>query len=264
MLENGKRRRRTTLQIVLLRLRNMALEDTNVRAFEEFHRLAKAYQPQEADDHVGYLVRLTELELIDRERRMIERRIRQAKFPAVKSLDSFDFKAIPSLNKMLVLDLARGEYIDRRENIIALGNSGTGKTHIALGLGLAACQKGLAVGFTTAAALVHELMEARDEKRLLRLQKQLAKYRLLIIDELGFVPLSKTGAELLFEVFSQRYERGSILVTSNLPFNEWTEIFGSERLTGALLDRLTHHVHILEMNGESYRLNHSRRKQKPL
>ena len=140
------------------------------------------------------------------------------------------------------------------ERIIA-SNSGTGKTHIALGLGLAACQKGLSVGFLTAAALVHELMEARDEKRLLRLQKQLAKYHLLIIDELGFVPLSKTGAELLFEVFSQRYERGSILVTSNLPFDEWTEIFGSERLTGALLDRLTHHVHILEMNGESYRLN---------
>jgi DNA replication protein DnaC len=193
---------------------------------------------------------------------MIERRIRQAKFPTVKSLDSFDFKAIPSLNKILVLELARSEYVDRHENIIALGNAGTGKTHIALGLGLAACQKGLSVGFITAAALVHELMEARDEKRLLRLQKQLAKYRLLIIDELGFVPLSKTGAELLFEVFSQRYERGSIMVTSNLPFDEWTEVFGSERLTGALLDRLTHRVHILEMNGESYRLNQSRKRQK--
>ena len=150
---------------------------------------------------------------------------------------------------------ARCEYIERRENVIALGNSGTGKTHIALGLGLAACQKGLTVGFITAAALVHELIEARDEKRLLRFQKLLAKYKLLIIDELGFVPLSKTGAELLFEVFSQRYEGGSTLVTSNLPFDEWTEVFGSERLTGALLDRLTHHVHILEMNGDSYRLN---------
>jgi len=217
----------------------------------------------EGIDHVGYLQRLAELELIDRERRMIERRIKAAKFPTVKSLDSFDFKTIPSLNKMLVLELARSEYIDRRENIIALGNSGTGKTHIALGLGLAACQKGLTVGFITAAALVHELMEARDEKRLLRFQKQLAKYKLLIIDELGFVPLSKTGAELLFEVFSQRYEHGSTLLTSNLPFDEWTEIFGSERLTGALLDRLTHHVHILEMNGDSYRLNQSKKHQKP-
>jgi DNA replication protein DnaC len=143
--------------------------------------------------------------------------------------------------------------------VIAAGNSGTGKTHVALGLGLAACQKGLSVGFTTAAALVHELIEARDERRLLNMQKRLANLKLLIIDELGFVPLSKTGAELLFEVFSQRYERGSTMVTTNLPFDEWTEVFGSERLTGALLDRLTHHVHILEMNGESYRLRQSRK-----
>ena len=225
----------------------------------EYDKLARPCAA-EGVDHVRYLVRLTELERIDRERRMVERRIRQARFPAVKSLDSFDFKAIPSLNKMRVLELARCEYVERRENVIALGNSGTGKTHIALGL--AACQKGISVGFITAAALVHELMEARDEKRLLRLQKQLATYRLLIIDELGFVPLSKTGAELLFEVFSQRYERGSTLVTSNLPFDEWTEIFGSERLTGALLDRLTHPVHLLEMKGESYRLNQSRKRRK--
>ena len=209
-------------------------------------------------DHPQYLLRLAELELIDRNRRMVERRIRAARFPAVKSLDSFDFLAIPSVNKALVMELARCEYVQRRENVIAIGNSGTGKTHVALGLGLAACQRGLSVGFTTAAGLVHELMEARDERRLLNLQRQLSRLNLLIIDELGFVPLSKTGAELLFEVFSQRYERGSILVTTNLPFDEWTAVFDSERLTGALLDRLTHHVHILEMNGDSYRLRHSR------
>lgn len=160
-------------------------------------------------------------------------------------------------------ELARCEYIDRRENVIALGPSGTGKTHVALGLGLAACQKGLAVGFTTAASLVHELMEARDEKRLLRLQKQLANLKLLIVDELGFVPLSKTGTELIFEVFSQRYERGSTIVTTNLPFDEWTQVFGSERLTGALLDRMTHHVQILELNGDSYRLSEAKRKRSP-
>jgi DNA replication protein DnaC len=211
----------------------------------------------EGVDHPRYLLRLAELELIERGRRMVERRIKEARFPTVKSLDSFDFTAIPSLNKTLVLELARCEYIARRENVIAVGNSGTGKSHIALGLGLAACQKGLSVGFTTAAAMVHELIEARDEKRLLRLQRQLAAYKLLIIDELGYVPLSTTGAELLFEVFSQRYERGSTLVTSNLPFDEWTGVFGSERLTGALLDRLTHHVRILEMNGDSYRLSTS-------
>ncbi len=217
----------------------------------------------EGVDHVRYLLRLAELELIDREQRLIERRIKAARFTTIKSLDAFDFKAMPTLNTTLVLELVRCVYIDRHENVIALGPSGTGKTHIALGLGLAACQKGLRVGFTTAAALVHELIEARDEKRLLRLQKQLANYKLLIIDELGFVPLSKTGAELLFEVFSQRYERGSTLVTSNLPFDEWTEIFGSERLTGALLDRITHHVHILEMNGESYRLKNSKSRRGP-
>ena len=142
--------------------------------------------------------------------------------------------------------------------LLLLGPSGTGKTHIALGLGLAACQKGLTVRFITASALAHELTEARDEKRLLRLQKSLAKVSLLIIDELGFVPLSKTGAELLFELISLRYETGSTLITSNLPFEEWTETFGTERLTGALLDRLTHHVSILEMNGDSYRLAQSK------
>ena len=216
----------------------------------------------EGVDHSRYLLRLAELEVIDRGRRMVERRIKQARFPTTKSLDSFEFKSLPSLNKVMVMELARCEYINANENIIAVGNSGTGKTHIALGLGLAACQKGLAVGFVTASSLVHELLEARDDKRLLRLQKQLAKYRLLIIDELGYVPLSPSGAELLFEVFSQRYERGSTIVTSNLPFDEWTSTFGSERLTGALLDRLTHHVHILEMNGESFRLKHSRKHRK--
>jgi len=189
---------------------------------------------------------------------MIERKIKAAKFPAIKTLDSFDFKVIPSLNKLQVADLARCGWIERRENVIVLGPSGTGKTHIALGLGLAACQKGLTVRLITASSLVHELMEARDEKRLLRLQKSLAKVSLLIIDELGFVPLSKTGAELLFELISQRYECGSTLITSNLPFEEWTETFGTERLTGALLDRLTHHVSILEMNGDSYRLAQSK------
>ena len=226
----------------------------------EYGKLAKQ-AAAEGLDHVQFLARLIELEMIDRERRMIERRIKAARFPAVKSLDSFDFKAIPALNKMQVLELARCEWVERRENVIALGPSGTGKTHIALGLGLSACQKGLSVGFVTAAALVHELMEARDERRLLRLQKQMVSHKLLIIDELGFVPLSKTGAELLFELISQRYERGATLITSNLPFDEWTETFGSERLTGALLDRLTHHVNILEMNGDSYRLGQSKARQ---
>ncbi|HEY5817594.1 MAG: IS21-like element helper ATPase IstB [Microvirga sp.] len=223
----------------------------------EYQKLARLCAT-EGVDHIGYLTRLSEREMIERDRRKVERRIKAARFPIVKSLDSFDFAAIPKLNKMQVLELARCEWIERRENVIALGPSGTGKTHVALGLGLAACQKGMSVGFTTAAALVSEMMEARDERRLLRFQKQMAAYQLLIIDELGFVPLSKTGAELLFELISQRYERGATLITSNLPFDEWTETLGSERLTGALLDRITHHVNILEMNGDSYRLAQSR------
>ena len=172
-------------------------------------------------DHPNYLLRLAELELIDRHHRMVELRIRAARFPAVKSLDTFDFLAIPSVNKQLVMQLARCEYVHRHENVIAMGNSGTGKPHVALGLGLAACQRGNSVGFATASSLVHQLMEANDERRLLNLQKKLARFKLLIIDE-------------------------------------WTEVFGSGRLTGALLDRLTHHVHILQMNGESYRLKQSR------
>ena len=213
-------------------------------------------------DFVGFLLRLVELELIERERHAVQRRIRAAHFPVVKSLDTFDFTAIPALNKMLVLELARCEYIERRENIIALGNSGTGKSHIGLALGLAACQRGISVGFTTATALVHQLIEARDDRRLIRQQRELQAYKLLIIDELGYVPLSTTGAELLFETVSKRYERGSTIITSNLPFDEWTSVFGSERLTGAFLDRLTHHVHILEMNGDSYRLKHSKARRR--
>ena len=147
----------------------------------EYDKLARQCAA-EGVDHVRYLIRLAELELIDRERRMVERRIRLARFPAVKSLDSFDFKVMPSLNKMMVLELARCEYVERRENIIALGNSGTDKTHIALGLGLAACQKGLTVGFITAAALVHELLAARDEQSLLRFYQRLAVYKRLTID----------------------------------------------------------------------------------
>ena len=228
----------------------------------EYDKVAR-HCAQEGLDCPRYLFRLCELKLLDREQRATERRIKAAKFPVLKSLDTFEFRAIPSVNKRLVLELARSEYLDRRENVLALGNSGTGKTHLALALGLAACQKGYRVRFTTAAALVNELLEARDDKRLLRFQKQLAKQDLLIVDELGYVPLSKTGSELLFEIFSQRYEQAATLVTSNLPFNEWTEIFGSERLTGALLDRLTHHVHILELNGESYRLEHSKKARPP-
>ena len=180
------------------------------------------------------------------------------RFPSVKSLERFNFDAIPTLNKKRVLELVRSAFVDRRENVIALGPSGVGKTHSTIALGVTACQRGLKPRFATAAAIGHELIKARNEKRLVRQQKQRASHELLIIDELGFVPLSKT-AELLFELIGQRYERGATLMTSNLPLDEWTATFGEERLTGARLDRLTHPVHIPDMNGESYRLRHSRR-----
>ena len=235
------------------------LKELKLPTFLREYRKLATQCAAEGADHPDYLLRLAELELIDRHQRMVQRRIRAARFPATKSLDTFDFLAIPSLNKPLVMQLARCEYIERSENVIAIGNSGTGKTHVAPGTGPGPSASGECRWVSPPPRpLVHELMEARDDRRLLNLQRQLARLNLLIIDELGFVPLSTTGAELLFEVFSQRYERGSILVTTNLPFDEWTEVFGSERLTGALLDRLTHHVHILEMNGDSYRLKGSR------
>ena len=206
--------------------------------------------------HSGYLLRLAELELAERHRRKIERLIKAAHFPAVKSLDTFDFAAIPSLDKKRVMELAECEYVEHRENVIILGDSGTGKTHVALGLGLAACRKGLSVGFTTAASLVRELLETRAEWSVLRLQRQLDAYQLLIIDELGYVPISTADAELLFEVISQRSERGTTIVTSNLRIEDWVSVFGTERLTSALVERLSYRLHILEMNGESYRLRH--------
>ena len=206
-----------------------------------------------------YLLRLTERELIEREQRAAERRIRAAKFPVLKTLESFDFKAQASINEAVVRELMRGEYIDRKENVLLIGNPGTGKSHLATALGHAACAQGRKVRFYSATSLVTQLLEQREERGLQRLQRQLERHHLLILDELGYVPFSKTGAELLFDVISRAYERTSVIVTTNLPFEQWTEVMGSERLTGALLDRLTHRVTILEANGESYRLQDSKR-----
>lgn len=200
----------------------------------------------QGSDYSEFLLRLSEMEVLSKHSRMVQQRIKQANFPVMKTLDSFDFKVVPSLEQRKVVELTTCEYVNNKSNVIALGNSGTGKTHISIALGMAACQKGITTLFVSAATLVNELLEAREERHLLRLQNRLNKYQLLIIDELGFVPFSKAGAELLFEVFSNRYEQGSIIVTSNLPFQDWTQVFGCQRLTGALLDRLTHHVHILE------------------
>jgi DNA replication protein DnaC len=200
-----------------------------------------------------YLLRLTELEVSARAANALTNRIKQAGFLTGKSLETFDFTATPSVGKQQVLELARGDWIRQHYNCCLLGNSGTGKTHLAEGLGRAACQEGLRVRFFTAAALVNKLEEAHQHHQLDRLLAQLDRAELLIVDELGYLSFSRTGAELLFQVFAERYERRSLLLTSNLAFSEWGQVFQGERMTAALLDRLTHRCHIFEMQGESYR-----------
>jgi DNA replication protein DnaC len=212
-------------------------------------------------DQLAFLLQLCELELIDRERRAGERRLKAARFPSHKTLEEFDFKSRPSVNKPLVLELAKGEYLQRRENLLFVGPSGTGKTHLATALGIAACGLGKKVRFYRVTELITTLLEAKEERQLLRTRGQLAKLDLLILDELGYVPASKAGAELLFDVIATAYERNSVLITTNLPFENWTEVLGNERLTGAALDRLTHRCHILETKGESYRLKEAKRRR---
>jgi DNA replication protein DnaC len=226
------------------------------------HRKMAAVCQTEGADYATYLLRLVEQEIHDREQRATERRLKAARFPVVKTLDSFRFEAQPSINQPLVRELAHGEFIKERENVLLIGNSGTGKTHLATALAFAACQMGFRVRFFGVTGLVTQLLERREERQLERFFKQLDRLDLLVLDELGYVPFSKLGAELLFEVVSRAYERTSLVVTTNLPFESWTEVMGSQRLTGALLDRLTHRVHILEANGESFRLKDSMRRQK--
>ena len=210
----------------------------------------------------GYLLALSELETHQREENAYKRRVSQARFPLLKTLDRFDFSAIPTLNKAAVLHLAQGEYIGKKENLLLMGNSGTGKTHLATALGLSACEQGKNVRFFTAAGLINQLTEAQAGLRLSQVQRALAKLDLLIIDEIGYVPFSERGAELFFQVVTDSYERQSIIMTTNLDFSKWPQVFHSEQLTGALLDRLTHHAHILTMNGESYRFKQSMSKKK--
>jgi len=211
-------------------------------------------------DYVTFLLRLIERETLDREKRSAERRVKNARFPVIKTLDTFNFQAQPSIQQKRVQELMVGQYVDRRENVLFVGNSGTGKTHLASALGFAGCMQGRKVRFFTAKALVTQLMEMAEQRQLDRTLKQLERQDILILDELGYVPFSRTAAELLFEVVSRAYERLSLIVTTNLPFESGVDIFGCERLTGALLDRLTHRVHIIEANGPSYRLRQSKRR----
>ena len=221
-----------------------------------------ARQAAEQDQsYADYLLALLEQELSQRAVNRRRRLFQQAKFPIAYTLDSYDFTLVPSLSKQKVLELARGEFVRKAENVVLVGEIGTGKTHLATALGHAACDLGYSVRFFTAATLINQLFEAQEAQQLSRLERDLLKVQLIIIDELGFVPFSQQGAQLLFGFISQRYRRGSLLLTTNLPFTEWTQVFQEPRLLGALLDRLTHTCHILQFAAESYRFRQSRASQ---
>jgi DNA replication protein DnaC len=239
---------------ILLRQMRLPTVAANYRKFAQ--EAAQSGQPYEE-----YLLALLEQEANQRDVNRRKRRVQEARFPVLRMLDEFDFAVLPSLRRQKVLELARGEYIGRHENIALIGSIGTGKTHIAIALGLAACEQGHRVRFYTAAGLINALLEAQDAQRLSKLESWLMKQDLIILDEVGFVPFSQRGAQMLFAFVSQKYLRGSLIVTSNLAFAEWTEVFGDPRLTSALLDRLTHRCHILEFAGESYRFRQSLHRQ---
>jgi len=204
-------------------------------------------------DTVRFLLALAEQEVNQRQLNMLQQRLKNAHFPVIKELADFDFSCLPMLNKAQILDLARGEYIQQKQGLILIGNPGLGKTHLALGLASAACREGRRVRFWTAAGLVNELIQAQDEHRLHRFIASALKLDLVVLDELGFIPFSQNGAQALFTFCSELYERLALIITTNLKFADWVQVFGDERLTAALLDRLTHHAHIIELLGESYR-----------
>lgn len=248
----------TLIKDYLKRLRLPTITKCFERVAEEAHKNHASFQ--------DYLCSLLEQEVESRDASTRRRRISEAKFPTLKTLDGFHFDEIPGLDKALVLKLFKGQYVSEKENVIFIGGQGTGKTHLGIALGIQACHQGKRVKFFSTADLIHQLLEARDEKQLLKRQEQLLRYDLLILDELGMLDSSMNytpeGASLLYQVIGARYERLSTLITTNLDFEEWSGVFGSKKLTAALLDRLTHRCHIVEANGESYRFKESvRRKQ---
>jgi DNA replication protein DnaC len=239
-----------TEEMVLLQNLKALNLPTMVRNLDSHLRQAR----ENSVDYSEFLLGLTEVELQVRSDNRFKRRMREAKFPLLKTFETFDFDATPDLDRRFIHELAGGEYINEYRNIIFLGKSGTGKTHLATALAVEACKQGMRTRFVTCCGLANELIEARHERDLSRVIQRYARYGLLVLDELGYVPLSKEGADLLFQVFAERHEKGSVIVTTNLGFADWTQIFGEANLTAALLDRLTHRAHILNCNWESYRL----------
>ena len=227
-------------------------------AAKEYQGLAR--QARDGDwDYEEFLRHVLEAEMRSRQERTSARRLQEARFPDIKTLDQIDWEALKGISRTRLLELASCAYLNRAEDVILAGPIGTGKSHIAIGLGIEAARRRFRVSFTRAAELVRMLLEARDERLLGRLHRRLERADLLIVDELGFVPFDRAGGELLFNLLSERYERRSTLVTTNLAFGEWVQVFGDAKLTTALLDRLGHHSHILTTRGSSYR---SRNRQK--
>jgi DNA replication protein DnaC len=231
-------------QLKALTLTNMA------RQLDQVLRQAR----DQGSDYAQFLLELTELELRTRTENREQRRIKEARFPLIKPLELFDFEATPTLERRMIHELATGTYLNEHRNIILLGKSGTGKTHLATALGIEACRQSRRVRFVTGYALANELIEARGERELGRLIGKYARFDLLILDELGYVPFSKEGAEVLFQILAERHERGSVIITTNLGFADWTLVFGEANMTAALLDRLTHRARIIECDWDSYRL----------
>jgi len=226
---------------------------TLARNLEGFLRQAK----ETGIDYDDFLLDLTGAELQARAESRLNRRIKESKFPLLKPMETFDLAAVPELDIRLFRDLAGSGYIQEHRNIIFLGRSGTGKTHMATALGIEACKNNFRTRFITCYGLVNELIEARQERALQRLLQRYVRYDLLVMDELGYIPFSKEGSELLFQVLAERHEKGSVIITTNLGFADWTRVFGDPVMTAALLDRLTHKAHIINCSWESYRLKQS-------
>jgi DNA replication protein DnaC len=254
MASEGKSMSDATVELVKAHLKQLRLPAMG----QELERLARDAASSN-QSYEQFLLRLTEIELAARAANAVAARIKHADFPVLKDLDTYDFSVMPGLSKPKILELARGEWLAQNYNCCLIGSPGTGKTHLAVALGQAACREGYRVRFYTAAALVSRLEQAQKQYTLDRFLGQLDRADLLICDELGYVSFSRGGVELLFRVFTDRYERSSLLLTSNLSFSEWVQVFQGERMTAALLDRLTHRCHIVEMNGESYRFRDSMR-----
>jgi DNA replication protein DnaC len=229
------------------------LKNLRLATFRQQYRQVAEDAARNNLDYERYLLALAEQEVAQRQLNVQRQRIKSARFPALKELADFDFSAIPQLNKQRVLDLARGEYLTKKEPIILVGNPGLGKTHISIGLALAACRQGQRVRFYNTAALVNELILAQEQHRLPKFLAIALKQNLIVLDELGYIPFSTSGAQLIFQFCSTLHEQVSLLVTTNLKFADWIQIFGTEQLTAALLDRLTCRAHILEFIGESFR-----------